>query len=137
MGGLAVEVCSPPEGRMPTIVSGDHPGAYGVVFALHLGQAPRWIKAKADWATAQKRQRRQNPRKRQSAYRSIRSVFARLQCDLGTYSFPRGARIERHHWSSNSRSTVMAEGLSSEAWRAQCRRSFPCRRADVRSENES
>ena len=44
MGGLAVEVCSPPEGRMPTIVSGDHPGAYGVVFALPLDQALLWIK---------------------------------------------------------------------------------------------
>ena len=69
-------------------------------------------KAKADRATAQKRQRRQNPRKRQSAYRSIRSVFARLRCDFGTCSSKEAPAIERHRWSSNGKSTVMRRGVA-------------------------
>ena len=89
-----------------------------------------WIKrlldkAKADRATAQKRQRRQNPRKRQSAYRSIRSVFARLRCDFGTCSSKEApaSSVTVGHRTVNRRSC--AEGLRSEGWRAQCRRSFP------------
>ena len=69
-------------------------------------------KAKADRATAQKPQRRQNPRKRQSAYRSIRSVFARLRCDFGTCSSKEAPAIERHRWSSNGKSTVMRRGVA-------------------------
>jgi len=90
-----------------------------------LGSGVALDKAKADRATAQKRQRRQNPRKRQSAYRSIRSVFARLRCDFGTCSSKEApaSSVTVGHRTVNRRSC--AEGLRSEGWRAQCRRSFP------------
>ena len=77
-----------------------------------LGSGVALDKAKADRATAQKRQRRQNPRKRQSAYRSIRSVFSRLRCDFGTCSSKEAPAIERHRWSSNGKSTVMRRGVA-------------------------
>jgi hypothetical protein len=40
----------------PQLSARGHPGAYGVVFALPLDQAPRRIQARADRATAKKRQ---------------------------------------------------------------------------------